>query len=215
MNSLVTVSGASDSFWLTTLEQAKLSLDLGPADVADEALIRHEIGRQSAAIVQWLRRDLARQSYSEVFRDVCSDLLILANAPIVTIDSVTVDGAVLASTDYEYDAGAGLLYHLCNDYRAGWYACKVTVAYTAGFVLPKQTKIGADDLDDARNLPFDIESAAIELVKYRYFSRERDPSTKSIDIPGVLSESFGDIGPDGIPEQVKAILAPYRNTVTA
>jgi hypothetical protein len=209
----IVVSAASDSARLTTLAQAKLALNLGPSQVTDEALIRAEIDRSSIAAASWIGRPLARQQYTQTWRNVSSCSLLLDNFPVVSIDTVTADGVELAASDYEFDIQSGMLWRLTGDIRIAWSASKVVLEYTAGWVLPEQTLVGSDPVVDDRDLPLDIEAAALELVKIRYYARTRDPMVKSESIPGVMTIDYGAVTSatdSGLPEHVVALLNPYR-----
>lgn len=179
MTSIVTVTAPATNRSLITLEQVKTELNI--TDSGSDTQIETLRKRASQAIVGYCNREFARDGVSEVFRDVAAECLSLSAgfpdpnhiADFCTITSVTEDGAVLDAANYELDAGAGLLYRLNSDERCAWCARKVTVEYTAGYVLP-------DDSDPT--LPEDVQGAALELIKAARFNASRDPALRSENI---------------------------------
>lgn len=214
MKSLVTVTGASDSRRLTSLPAVRAALE--GTSASDDAFLTLTIDRQSMVAESWCRRIFARQNYSEVFRNVLGDEeLSLKYYPIAALTSITVDGTALAGSEYERDNETGFLYRLSTDARIDWSGSKITVVYSGGYILPTQTTIGGSAHGGVRDLPHDVEAAVIELVKYDYASRDRDPSLRSYEIPGVISEGFAIRGAVGgmdgaLPGSVAAMLGPYR-----
>jgi hypothetical protein len=211
MKSIVTITGISDSFRLTTLSAVKTAAVIDAA--TDDSFLNLAIDRQSAVAAAWCRRTFARQNYSEVFRDVdCAEELALRHYPIAALTSITVDGTALAGAEYERDNDTGFLYRLSSDARIEWSGAKITVVYSGGYILPSQTTIGGTPHGGARDLPHDVESAVIELVKMDYFARDRDPQVRSQDIPGVFGEAFsmGAAHSGAIPDRVAGMLGPYR-----
>ena len=214
MESIVTVAGASNSFRLTKAETVRAAAELSAG--ADDAFLNQAIDRQSAAVEKWCRRLLARQAYSETFRDVeVVPALALKHYPIASIASVTVDGTALAADEYEIDAEAGHLYRLSSDCRIDWYGGKIVIAYRAGYILPAQTTIGGEAHGGVPNLPHDLEDAVIELVKMGFYGRARDPLLRSAEIPGVIAESYTvTAASDGaMPARIAAMLAPHRRPI--
>lgn len=205
MKSILTVTVAADGFNLTTREAVKLDLGITAND--ELAWIDAKLPRASGAIARYCRRTFARQTYSELFRPERDrahrlEALRLSHYPVASITSVTVDGTVLSATGYELDAATGLVYRLCNDSRTCWAGCKITVVYIAGYTLPGVT---------GRDLPQDIEEAAIMLIKSARAAKTRDPALKSIDLPGVMSATYwiGDAPEEALPPEVCALLQPY------
>lgn len=207
MESIVTVTTAADSFNLTTTQTIKTELRLTNGTL--DAWIDTKLPRASAAAASYCRRTLARQTYSELIRLDFStiDSIILSEYPVTSVTSVAEDddAALVAGTDYEFDAVTGILYRLESDCRVCWTASKITVVYVAGYVLPGNS---------GRTLPADIEDATIELMKSAYFTRTQNPALKGYDIPGVVSETFlvGSPGDESgaFPPKVCSLLDPYR-----
>lgn len=132
-----------------------------------------------------------------------TEYLLLSRRPVTSIASVVQDGVTLDPTEYEVD-GTGALKHLSSDRPTDWNGNKVIVTYTAGWLLPGQ---------QGRNLPPDIESATIGLVKAAWYARKRDPNLKSQNIPGVIDEAFFFRSPEPgapLPEEIAQKLNRHR-----
>ncbi len=217
MDSILTVTAAAESFDLVTSEDVQL--ELGYA-TSEQAWIDAKITRASAAVATHCKRVFAKQTYSELFRpDRSVEALVLAEYPVRSVTSVTVDGTALETTDYEVDPASAMVYRLCGDARICWYGCKITVAYIAGYVLPDTVPDEDEETDDVPDLPQDIQDAMILLMSSARAAKGRDPTLKSEDIPGVRSSSWwiGGVGDDtaAFPPEVAALLAPHVRPVMA
>lgn len=206
MSSIVTVTVPAASFNLTTLPMVKT--ELGITDSGPNWWLDRKIERISAAISTYCDRIFAKQTYSEALRFGYSgaDYLSLSEKPIVSITSINESGTDLTGSDYEIDNRTGVVYRLRSDIRACWSGSNSsTIVYVAGYELPGST---------SRNLPFDIEEAALILMKGAYQAKGKDPALKSIDIPGVISEQFWIASPGdesgAFPPDVCSLLDPYR-----
>jgi hypothetical protein len=84
-----------------------------------------------------------------------------------------------------------------------WAGLPITVVYQAGYP----------------DIPDDLEDAALQLVKARYFARNRDPLLRTENIPGAYEATwFFDTGPGSngqFPPSVEAIIDRYRVPVLA
>lgn len=184
---------------LTTLDAVKLELEVtdGTADIYLGGLI----GQASRAIESWCGRVFAREGVREtVHLAEPAAVLLLSRFPIAAITSVTTEAGSLASALYEADAGTGMIYRLTSSAaRSVWSPGRILVDYTAGFLLPG---------DEGRDLPADIERAAILAVRNAWHTRGRDQTMRSEDVDGVGSFSYG--LPSSLPADVTDLLAPYR-----
>jgi hypothetical protein len=216
---VLTLSTVAESTALTTVQAVKDRLAI--TTTTEDDYLTDQIDRATAAICTYLNvapttngaRTLGSETLVETFRfgnaysanlPFNNDLL-LARGPVTSITSVVVDGTTLDPTEYEVDGLTGCLHRLTtSDVFTPWYGRKIVVTYVAGWALPD---------DDDRTLPFDIEDAAIELVKANRFGRARDPLLRSENIlESLYSYSLfapGDT-PDVFPPSVTAKLAPYR-----
>lgn len=188
---------------LTTLAAVKQELELG-ADQTDNAYLTTLIGQASSAIEASCCRSFARQTYREIVRHCGgSGALILGRWPIVSVASVTRGGGTIDPAGYEIDRGAGMLIRIASNGNVmPWSDGATTVEYVAGYVLPD------DDDDGNRDLPEDVERAAVLLVRNAYLGRGRDPAIRSEDVEGVSSVTFG-LAPSLSPE-IADMLARYR-----
>lgn len=203
MDSIVTVTTASETFDLTTLERVKR--ELGITTGTDDAALIDHIHAESVRVADWCNRVFAEQTYSEAFRLPCSaDCLILSHRPVSSITSVVEDGVTLEADEYEVNPETGLLYRLDGDDELDvWPAVKITAVYVAGYAL-------------LTDLPRPIEEATIKLVTARHYAKSRDPFIRQIAVQGVDTVSYGFGGtdsPDGLPPEVAAMLSPYRDPV--
>jgi hypothetical protein len=209
VRSIVTVTSAASSTLLTTLSRVKT--DLGISGGQDDAALTNAIAGASSRITAYLGQTLAFEGVTETFRPdrgyECSERLFLDRSPVVTMTSVTVDNdAALASSKYEVDKSAGILYRLDDSgHPLRWEFNKsIVVVYTGGYFLP-------DDSD--ANLPAAIEEATVALVRSLWFSRRRDPMVKSVEVPDLISESYwvGAIGERAsLPNDVLMLLDQCR-----
>ena len=218
MLTVLTKAQATD---LTTL--AAVRSELGIEDGKDNAWLSLQIKVASQIITDYLNIveaddgtvTLGQETLAETFRvhhsrylarrldSERTQYLILSRRPISGITSVIQDGVTLDPAEYEVD-GAGALKHLSSDRPTDWNGNKVVVTYTAGWLLPGQS---------GRNLPPDIESAAIGLVKTAMFSRKRDPNIKQENIPGVLEVNYFFRNPEPgapLPEEIAQKLNRHR-----
>ncbi|QXX74244.1 hypothetical protein [Methylovirgula sp. HY1] len=93
--------------------------------------------------------------------------------------------------------------HALRGTARSWPSCPILVQYSAGF----------------DNIPGDVQDAAIQLVKARWFARDIDPMLKSENIEGVYTADrwygTGPGGPGDLPNYVADKLQRYRVPVIA
>jgi hypothetical protein len=111
--------------------------------------------------------------------------LLLTRYPVSSITSVFVgdDTEALDPVNYLLDEEKGLLYHFDGEriVPRTWGTDTVVITYAAGYALA--------------DVPPDVQQAAMALIRVRYFSHNRDPYLRSINVPGVQEESYW-AGPD-------------------
>ena len=65
-----------------------------------------------------------------------------------------------------------------------------------------------------RNLPYEIEQAAIEIVRGAFYSTNRDPNIKAESVEGVGSITYFDTNASGnfgsIPDKARSLLSALR-----
>lgn len=215
MRSIVTVTTAPSVTRLTTVERFKQELDI--TDGSNDALIAAKIDEATSDIESHIARTLARATLTETFwmewenRNWCVERLSLVRAPIASITSVTLDDEAIDTDETRLDAEAGLLYRLDADGNPSrWeWSKSIIVVYAGGYLLPGQS---------GRNLPYALESAALDLVSSYWASRGRDRLIKSEDVPGLGSVSYwvGAVGAAGdLPPDVMSKIMPFRRIVVA
>lgn len=209
MSEILTVTQAATNRALVSLESIKA--ELGIEDTESDTLLTRMIREASAAVESYCGRVFALQEYRQDVRlSASGQTLILRQWPIVAVDSVTESGVELTEdVSFEVDGEKGFLHRIAGTSRACWSACgKIRVEYTAGYILPGDT---GDDL------PADVERAAAELVKLRWFSRDRDPTIARESVPEVYDVTFagGRAGEQAgaMPPAIAAALDAYRATL--
>ncbi len=185
---------------LTTLDAVKLELEV--TDGTADTYLGGLIGQASGAIESWCGRVFAREVVREtVHLTEPAAVLLLSRFPIAAITSpITTEAGSLTPALYEAQDGTGMVYRLTSSgARSVWSPGRILVDYAAGFLLPG---------DEGRDLPPDIERAAILAVRNAWHTRGRDQTVRSEDVDGVGSFSYG--LPASLPADVTDLLAPYR-----
>jgi hypothetical protein len=206
---------ASANHDLTDLATLKAELNLTNIDAARDAVLNRYIAASSQQLETYCNRRFAAETIEDRFfppRDPPfriavggADPLQLSRWPIISIASVTENGKALAAgTDFLADSELGHLTRLdVISYPTKWDAWPIVAQYKAGFTT----------------LPADLVDACIQLVKWRYFSRLRDPGVRSENVSGVYEAQYwlgtGLGGPDDLPAEVAAKVARYRLPVVA
>lgn len=213
MHSILTVNTAATSYDLTTLAAVKAELGITGTD--EDTAITAWITQASQAAALYCNRVFAEETVTETFRDSGHvrygqsdkfwqrprEAWLLARNPVTAVASVVEDDtALVQGTDYEF-ASDGVLYRLSNGYARHWRFYKsLVVRYTAGF--------------PGNATPVPLARSAISLVKLLRASATRDPALRSENIlSGLYSYTLFNSTefPSGIPADVEALLAPYRN----
>lgn len=133
--------------------------------------------------------------------DCAVEQIRLVRRPVIEIISVTEDATAVVSTDYELDAGTGLLRRLCSDYPSWWAASKIVVAYRAGWA----------------SVPENLRAAAMRFATVVWSEAGRDSGLKSITIPDVISKEYW-VGPVDDPlfsREIEELLGDYVNPAWA
>jgi len=208
MNSTLVITAPAENTQLATLDRIKQELGITGTDT--DTLLSAKIDEASSDIAVRVRPSLGRQTITETFyrdsRPSEPERLFLRRWPVVSIVSVTIDGAeTLDTAHYRFDPEIGVVYRLTESgYPRRWWCRKsIAIEYVAGYLLPA---------DDGRDLPASLEAACIDLVASYWASRGRDPALRSESIDGVASFSYwvGAIGQSGdLPPSVMAKIKPF------
>jgi hypothetical protein len=219
----LTVVVPAASRQLVSLADAKDALSL--ADDAQDAQVQKYIDRASALIAAEVRAPLGVEVLSEVFRltpypaafvgpygqplNARVKPIVLARSPVVSVSAVMDFGGTLDPANYECELGSGLLYRLWSGVRTAWTAPPVTVAYSAGYVLPDDLQPGAGPA-----LPLDIQQVCLDLITSAWMRKGRD-----IELQYELVQDVGrnqyfprtTSATMALDEAMCAVLAPYVN----
>jgi hypothetical protein len=197
---------------LTILETAKMELGIPPSDTSKDDKITTLIKQASSIVADYCNQVFGAEEVLETFwSDAPSSSyersFMLSREPIISIDSVVIDGQTIDPTNYRM-ATDGHLHRLDTVGLTFW--CLTSTAeihYTAGYVL----------LDD---LPYGIERAALSLIKEYYAGFGQNPRVRSEEIPGLrrvdyqIGGGFA-AGSGSLPPEVTALLWPYRRLAFA
>ena len=141
---------------LTTLADVKEYLDIETGDTRHDQLLARLITAASRQIEIYCRRSFDIRACTETLDGNASDILFLANTPLVSVASVSIDGEALAPAEYKaYDEYIRLVDRV---FAPGLR--NVAIDYSAGLYTP-----GTD------SPPADLEDACIQLVSFKYTLR--------------------------------------------
>lgn len=191
---------------LTTVQAVRLELG-NSATSADDALIVSLISQASAMLAGEMNRAAGIEEIEQI-EQVRAPLsfFLLDRWPVTELVSCTVAGATIALTDLRLDPHEGFVTLVRNGVTLSWPLGQTVIRYKAGYVLA-----GA-----GRNVPADLERAAIGIAKALFYGRDRDPNIRSDTVAGVGATSYTDterlevIGPDA-----RAIINRYRLPMVA
>lgn len=138
---------------LFTLEAFKAWLKIQGVETSDDERLIIAADGASAEIEGELDIFFVKRSVTEQFDGDGKTFRVLQNAPVVSIDSLTIDGSVIAS-GYTLNGNTGILY-LPAGFTAG--VQNVVLGYTTGY-----------DVQGGAALPRDIYRASFDLAKAIY-----------------------------------------------
>jgi hypothetical protein len=214
---------ADIDFALTTLATLKSELSVDPTDSSSDSMLTRMILMATDRVQAYLGRKLCyRTGLVEQYQDQDLDrYLLLKTYPVRVVTSVERlddDGAVIEAVpvrDYELNAPMGSLFHR----RGSWYDSGRTlwndvshppfrsnsrphwrITYSAGYYGPNQ--MGISD----RDLPYDIEQAALILAKSAYLNRDQDFRL----VREHLLEAANWFDDAAMDREVARLLAPYK-----
>lgn len=200
---------------------ADFQADWGVTDQTVVSFLTRTITRCSSAAAHYCKRVFGLESVRDIIvaphshwpsaASAACEALFLSRWPVVTVNMVIADGAVLiAGQDFIVDAINGRLLRLNGSGAiVAWQAHQTTVEYSAGYLLPSQNPNSFPTA--AQPLPADLADAVSRMVYTRYAERRRDPLVKSEFIEGIgrieylVSDPEGNLSPD-----VAQILDHYR-----
>lgn len=178
---------------LTDIDSLKAWLGLPAGAGPSDGLLSRLITAASGLVVGYLGRDLAPTSYTEVYDGAGAPWMLLRQAPITAVQSITFCGKTITTAADPVAGTPGFLFSGrrlsligdCFPHRA-----LVVVAYTAGFTT----------------LPAAIVQATIELAGEAFRRRDRiGQNSKSLGGQETVSFSTDDMG-----ASIKTALEAYR-----
>lgn len=198
---------------LTTGAKVQAALRLGAADttliesivdaVSGECVRFARLARAASGATPTFGQEVLRATWLVTNQERNTAMILPWRVPVTSIGSVVEDDtALVQGTDYRLTAG-GMLERMANDTAIPWSSTRITVTYTAGWLLPD-------------GVPAELEGQVIEQVKMKYLATDRDPALRSENTPDVWSGSYavagGDsIGESGLLRSLEAALSPYRD----
>lgn len=218
----LTVLLASDDKRLATLDTVKIELNISNND--SDQMLNQMIRQATDAIESYTGRTFTKEQYREDLGANGRPILILEKTPIISIDAISFDGSTISSTTFVVqDPDAGLLFRerrwtrtwIWDSYitrtPSGHSREKYQIDYTAGYVTPCQSSTAG-----TRNLPYDLERAAIDIVTMSFETAGQNPNIAA-QRTGDASESYFQAQGESIaglsvqfPPSVRDTLARWR-----
>lgn len=207
----IEVVNAAPSHDLTTLEKVKERL--GITDTSADVLLANLITEVSAQIASYTGRVFASERVIEHIFSSGSHYLTLSRTPVSQVHSVTLDGEAVSGWEL-WKASAGFLFRSAGWGRGAtsWWPGygydyghqRYAVEYTGGYLLP-----GAAD----RDLPHDLEAAAIEMVVGGYQGAGEGGEIESLKVDDLTVRYAAPTEGAGLPPSAKGVLGRYRRVI--
>lgn len=163
---------------LTTVERVKMMLGLSDdKDKQTNAIIELLINRASSWVERQTGRHLGKNTYQQWYDADGQRELVLLEYPIVSVEFVKENGAVVDPELYDYGQTGhiGVVYRDDGWLKAGYHRGlaydmiepkrAIEVKYTAGYVLPKDA-----NKRNPQTLPADLEGLVWDIVSQWYTS---------------------------------------------
>jgi len=198
MHSIFTITTPASETSLLTIEELRAAA--GVVGGSQDAILQ-VMGRSlSEAIardcgVAWdgvnvptLLSETCRQVF---FPDRGTTKLRLARRPVSEVSSLAVDETIIDEAGYRLDAASGAIWPR----RGTWCADEITIVFKAGFAAA----------------PPSMKLAASKLMTSLWAERQRDPSLKREDIPGVIEREWWVSEKDNplMSQEIRDLIAPY------
>lgn len=195
---------------LTTIANAEA--ELGLTSGAQDALLTRYIDTASDQIERYVNRKLYYgASIIEKVAGSSDAFLYISRTPLSSVTSIVWlgDSSTVTASDYEiWETDQGKIYK-----SSGWNNAKISaneferyqVTYVGGWITPQQD---ADDGALTRDLPFDLETACINMIVGLWRQKGADRTIRSESILGT-SVSY-ERHQDGIDPSVRSILDSYK-----
>lgn len=170
------------------------------------------IPKVSAAIESYCARTFGQASYTETRNGNGGNVIMPLNKPVTAVSSVVVDGVTIpqapdnVSFGWVLDPISSLLY-----IRTGYKLTPPPAGSQGGFPIRFSRGIQNVVLSYTggyATVPADVNQAACEWISFKTAKRSR-PDKKS----EILAQQTVSFDLAGMPDMVKALLAPYRITM--
>lgn len=172
----------------TTLADVRAWLGIKENNTSDDELLTRMIKAASQWIDTYLDRSLALASYTKTFDGVGGLRQCLPFGPIVSVESVVVDGVASDGLRWRSDDYGVVL-------KGGWFQRgygNVEISWTAGYAV----------------IPEDVVQCCIDIVAFNYRRRERiGHASKTLN-----GETTAFVTSD-VPPECKAVLQQYRRVI--
>lgn len=212
---MITVITGADTQDLCTVPQVKA--DLAITTTTDDALLGNMVRQASLMVANYCDRVFISERVRETVDCEGGPYLFVSRGPVTTIHGITYgdDNVEVPATDYVLaDDKNGMIRAKTGFWRntgqvGGLELNRYTgpmipfyaVEYTAGYAADK--------------VPADLQRATIEMTKALFSARDRDPYLESLNVPDVISKSWGSgagrasLAAGGLPPVVALMLKPY------
>lgn len=191
----ITVSVASTNTNFTTLDRVKKDLD-STGSTANDGYLQELIKEASDYIRTYTGREFARETVTEKLpKKGDAPRLMVSRTPLHSISFIEYDGSSVSSTSYEIeDSEAGIIWReegfrdtslyrqFISVYPRRFGRKDFKIKYEAGYKMPGSTD---------RDLPYDLERAAREIVTHTFNEAERNKNVTREEV-GEASISYSD-----------------------
>jgi hypothetical protein len=185
------------------------------SDVTDDTA--QQLADSATGVVRdYLQRDIAQQTFTELYDTNGTDYILLNNWPVASISSVVIDGlpplvpAAVRQPGYRISPSSPRKLEFAGYGKQPRGIDVVTVVYIAGF--PVGT--APDPLSSASfagsGLPTGVYMALKLTVAALYNAAMADPNLQSEGVAGVFSGSFHAGGVGSVPPGAMTLLQAYR-----
>jgi len=183
---------------LTTIDNVKEQLGIDEEDTSQDDMIERHIKTVTAAVEAYLKRKLELQEHTERIAPVNSDIIVPKQWPIKEVVEVEYGDEILDEEEYEVFEDKVIK----KDGK--WDKYEVQITYEAGYIMPGE---------EGRDLPYDLENAAIYHAMHTYHSFDRlgvkEEQVDRLRVRYAEPEKVGE-RPAPLPGPVMAMLDPHR-----
>ncbi len=144
---------------LTTLDNLKRWLNI--TNMSDDDVLGRMIDAVSLFVENYLNRPILEQSFSEWRDGNGKSEIVLGNQPLVSVQSVTIDGRVITPADPS------------NYWDTGWSVRDIYLVYQNGCFSRGRNNVLINYTAGYASVPADLEQVVIDTIGLRYKERDR------------------------------------------